>query len=91
MFHKNAFYVSYKVTYFIASLYILKIFIEIRENVDIELRILSLSKYSKIKQYEEDKQYVLKSEGVLMQCLLLVVILPLLLLFNSINTIIIII
>lgn len=65
---------SYKVTYFIASLYILKIFIEIRENVDIELRILSLSKYSKIKQYEEDKQYVLKSEGVLMQCLLLVVI-----------------
>jgi len=82
---------SYKVTYFIASLYILKIFIEIRENVDIELRILSLSKYSKIKQYEEDKQYVLKSEGVLMQCLLLVVILPLLLLFNSINTIIIII
>jgi len=91
MFHKNAFYVSYKVIYFIASLYILKIFIEIRENVDIELRILSLSKYSKIKQYEEDKQYVLKSEGVLMQCLLLVVILQLLLLFNSINTIIIII
>lgn len=56
---------SYKVIYFIASLCILEIPIEIRANVDMELRILSLDKYSIIKQYEEDKQYVLKSEDVL--------------------------
>jgi len=65
---------SHKVTYFIASLCILEIPVEIRANVDIELRIFSLSKYCKIKQYEEDKHRVLKSEDVLTQCSLLVVI-----------------
>jgi len=67
---------SHKVIYFIASLCILEIPVEIRANVEIpvELRIFSLSKYCKIKQYEEDKHRVLKSEDVLTQCSLLVVI-----------------